>query len=393
MAALSARIDGSKLCSRASRIRGGISCTTDLSAQSLSTMMGGQNCHAEIIFDDGVTWLARFRLAKVSSPPLQVRDYILRSEVATMLFLDGRTSVPVPEVFDWATESDPANDVGPGFILLEKLKGKQQDWQKLTAQQRERIIEQLADIFFEIEKHPSDKFGSIVPSGDNTAFEVQGIAHHSTFDIGQGPLGPFDSSAVAARALVESYLGMIVNGEIGTDYLHDVCLAHRFRLDIIHDIWNEGKPGEKFFLKHPDDKGDHIFVDDSFNIVGIIDWEWTQTVSKDEAFSSLCMMWPVARFYEGSNELSDEEVRLANIFRERGRDDLAECVIQGRKVQRFYFALGPASGAHGDRKTFMDLFDGLRRAFGAEDEGWEEWKNKTLEACNRCESDGMLEST
>jgi hypothetical protein len=23
-------------------------------------MMGGQNCHAEIAFEDGVTWLARF---------------------------------------------------------------------------------------------------------------------------------------------------------------------------------------------------------------------------------------------------------------------------------------------------------------------------------------------
>jgi hypothetical protein len=87
MAALCARIDGAKLCNRASRIRGDVLCTINLSAESLSAAMGGQNCHAPVIFDDGVTWLARFRLVKVSSPPVEPRDYILRSEVATMVFL------------------------------------------------------------------------------------------------------------------------------------------------------------------------------------------------------------------------------------------------------------------------------------------------------------------
>lgn len=83
-------------------------------------------------------------------------------------------------------------------------------------------------------------------------------------------------------------------------------------------------------------------------------------------------MWPVGRFYDGSNELSDEEVRFANIFRERGRNDLAECVMKVRKVQRFYFAFGPSGEAYGDRKTFMDLFAGLQDAF---DFGDEEWRN------------------
>jgi hypothetical protein len=230
-------------------------------------------------------------------------------------------------------------------------------------------------VFLEIEKHPFDRIGSLVPSkSEGTAFEVQGIAH-STLDraeLSGRALGPFEPSTVAARTVIESYLGMIANGEIGTDYLDDILLAHRFRLDIIDGIWKESQPREKFCLKHPDDKGDHILVDESFNIVGIIDWEWTRTVSKEEAFSSPCMMWPVGRFYEGSNELSDEEVRFAEIFRERGRNDLADCVMQGRKVQRFYFAFGPDSGAHGDQKTFMDSFAGLRGVFESRNGEWNE---------------------
>ena len=77
-------------------------------------------------------WLARFRLAKVSSPPLAARDYILRSEVATMMFLHTRTGVPVPKVFDWSAESDPENDVGLGYILMEKLHGTPLNWQRAT---------------------------------------------------------------------------------------------------------------------------------------------------------------------------------------------------------------------------------------------------------------------
>ena len=85
------RIDCSKLCSRASMLREGISCTVDLSLKSLTAMMGNQNCHVGITFDDNIRWLARFRLARTSSPPQEVRGWILRSEAATMTYLQQHT--------------------------------------------------------------------------------------------------------------------------------------------------------------------------------------------------------------------------------------------------------------------------------------------------------------
>jgi len=91
-------------------------------------------------------------------------------------------------------------------------------------------------------------------------------------------------------------------------------------------------------------------------------------------------MWPVDEFYRGSNELAADELRLADILRERGRQDLANCVMEGRKVQRFLFAVGPECEAS-DRETLADLFLGLRRAFSDSDndEGWELWKSNALE--------------
>lgn len=381
MKELCRRIDNVKLCARASQLRGGIPCTVNLSAKSLSTMMGGQNCHAEVTFQDNVKWLARFRLLNISSPPLEIRDYIIRSEAATMRFLDKHTSIPSPKIFDWACESDPSNPLGQvGYILMEKIEGKPLDWQGANPSQKEKVMQQLVDIFLEIEKHPFDAMGSIIPSRDQTAFEVQGIAQYPTYCVGtDGPLGPFDSSREAAETAIKLYLSMIASGEIGATYPTDVFLVHRFRLGLLNDIGKAASSGEMFFLKHPDDKGDHILVNDAFEIVGIIDWEWCQTVSKEEAFSSPCMMWPVARFYDGFNELADEERRLAMIFRERGRGDLAEFIMEGRKVQRFFFALGAGSGSHINRKTLIDLFMGLRRAFDPEEEEWEEWRTKALE--------------
>ncbi|KAJ5810763.1 hypothetical protein N7447_010279 [Penicillium robsamsonii] len=339
-------------------------------------MMGNQNCHAEITFDDNVRWLARFRLARTSSPPREVCDWILRSEAATMTYLQRYTCIPTPEIFDWACESDPGNPLGVDYILMEKLDGKSLDWQTATPQQKEKVMQQLVDISLEIDRHPFEEMGSLISSAGDVS-KLQGLAHQSTFRIGKGPLGPFSSSLHGSQVILESYLAMIASGEIDPCYPVNTYLFHRFRQDIVSALFKDAPLGEQFFLKHPDDKGDHILVNDCFDIVGVIDWEWTQTVSKAEAFCSPCMMWPVAEFYNGFNELAADELRLAAIFREKGREDLAVCVVEGRKAQRFFFALGLESSFL-DMQTFPHIFAGLQRAFRSEDEEWGAWKIKAL---------------
>ena len=338
-------------------------------------MMGNQNCHAEITSKDNIKWLARFRLARTSSPPREVRDWILRSEAATMTYLQRYTSIPTPRIFDWACELDPGNPLGVDYILMEKLDGKPLDWHAAIPQQKEKVMQQLVEIYLEIDRHPLKAMGSLISAGDS--INLQGLAHQSTFLIEKGPLGPFSSSLEGSRFILESYLAMIASGEIDPCYPIDTYLVHRFRQDIIGALFKDVPPSNRFFLKHPDDKDDHIMVNDCFDIVGIIDWEWTQTVSKAETFCSPCMMWPVAEFYDGSNELSADELRLAAIFHEKDREDLAMCVVEGRKTQRFFFALGPES-CFLDMQTLPHIFAGLQRAFNFEDEEWEAWKSKAL---------------
>ncbi|KAG6141683.1 hypothetical protein E4U28_002950 [Claviceps purpurea] len=367
-------------------------------------MRGGRNCHAEIEFEDGVVWIARFRLLDSRTPP-EARNYVLQSEAATMQFLDRHTRVPSPRVFDWACESDQTNTIGIGYILMEKLNGTSMRWYKATATQKEKIVRQLADIMLEIERHPFDRVGSLIFTTEfssrearqeaavESQIQVGALADESIFRSGDGglPLGPFRSSKEALFATVQAHSRMIVAGEIGSaENVLDLLLAYRFRLDVLDKVSEQTatpeKGGEQFFLKHMDDKGDHILVNDDFDIVGIVDWEWCKTASREEAFSSPRMMWPVGPFYDGSNELTEEELLLARVFRERGREDLASCVLHGRKIQRLLFALDPLT-AYEDIKTLSSLFIGLKRAFeehdiktdgrGAEDE-WETWKAKAL---------------
>ncbi|CAG8194389.1 unnamed protein product [Penicillium olsonii] len=119
------KIDISTLTQRASSLRNGLACSV---AQGLqydralrSSVIGGMNYHIEIIFEDGISWLARIRKLNATSPLPELRDYILGSEVSTLQFLS-KTKVLVPTVFDF--NPDKSNPVGIGYIMMEKLPRK-----------------------------------------------------------------------------------------------------------------------------------------------------------------------------------------------------------------------------------------------------------------------------
>jgi len=65
--------------------------------------MGGQNLHIEITFADGVSWFCRVQQRSAHTPPVDVRNAVLLSEAATLLFL-ASTAVPVPGVYDAAPD-------------------------------------------------------------------------------------------------------------------------------------------------------------------------------------------------------------------------------------------------------------------------------------------------
>jgi len=156
----------------------------------------------------------------------------------------------------------------------------------------------------------------------------------------------------------------------------DAYLIHRFLTDLVPTITPASTGDIKFYLKHADDKGDHIVVDDDFNVIGIIDWEWAHTAPPEHAFNSPVGFLPVSEFYGGNTTIGGGEAVFAELLEGRGRRDLAEHVRNGRVQHFFDFCCGYGLE---DWDGFLGLFKGLRCAPGV-DAGmeWEEWKAVAL---------------
>jgi len=96
----------------------------------------------------------------------------------------------------------------------------------------------------------------------------------------------------------------------------------------------------KFYLKHADDKEEHILVDEHFNVTGIIDCERAHTAPPSHAFNSPISVFPVADFYSGENSLSHDEIVFAGLPKEKGHKDLSRYIQNGRLQHRFAFCCG-----------------------------------------------------
>ncbi|EEU37153.1 uncharacterized protein NECHADRAFT_37196 [Fusarium vanettenii 77-13-4] len=333
------------------------------------------NYHIQVRFDDGITWIARIRRFNATSPPAALRDYIIQSEVATLRFLE-QTAVPAPKVYDFALEH-PSNPVGVGFILMDKLPGRSLRWSIATQEQRNKVMDQLADTFIELHKSPFDLLGSLDSPGESHVGAFARESLTNLVDSEMRAIGPFSSLQEYHIASIQLILDLIIQEEMYSQQAVDAYLIHRYLLDLVPRVLPSAFDDNKFYLKHGDDKGDHILVDESFNITGIIDWEWAHTASPAHAFNSPIGFLPVADFYRGENNLGSDEVIFARLLEEKGHQDLARFVRNGRLQHRFAFCCGYDLA---DWDGFLGLFRGLRDAVDV-DGGleWSEWKAVALQ--------------
>ncbi|KAJ5716070.1 hypothetical protein N7493_007981 [Penicillium malachiteum] len=384
------KINAPALLSQASQLRGGVTCSIPRSLkydpETRDKVMGGMNYHLEIQFGDGVIWIVRIRRSNAASPPSELQSYILQSEVATLKFLSN-INIPTPQVYHY--ETDENNPVGVPYILMEKMPGTNigsslsMTW---SPENRRKVLSQLADIYIQLLKHPVDKMGS---------FDHPGIQHVGPFAVESltdrrgkemRKTGPCSSIQEYYKSGINLTLDLILRQEIYTSRPVDAYLVHRYLLDMVARVFsfNDLDDGN-FYLRHADDKGDHILVDEDFNITGIIDWEWAYTAPKSIAFNSPIALLPVREFYDGINRLGDDELIFAQLMEEKGHPDLGEITRTGRLLHRFDFCCGyDISDWDGFLGLFFGLVNGLSedltRKFGDDQHhNWEIWKTEAME--------------
>jgi hypothetical protein len=379
MTALLSQVNVCALRDRAAALRK-VDCTVlalSYDHQSRFSVMGGMNYHIPIHFVDGVTWLCRIRRHNITTTPVAHQNRLILSEVATYQFLSSRTQIPIPKVHDYSIYS-PSNPIGVGYILMDKLAGKPLSDCDLTDADRECVLSQLADVFAALKQHPFNEIGCLL---DPDNLSVGPVLDESTIDADENGnlllLGPFKSALEYRTASIKHQIELILRGESYSDNAIDAYLVHRFVLDYIIESVTRNEQGP-FFLKHMDDKGDHILVDDEFRIVGIIDWEWAQITTQSEAFAAPLYFLDVGLYYSGSNELSRKEVEFASNLKRRNEAGLADLVYGGRVAHRLAHCVG---GDTGDIEDLPNHFMGLLRAVlprNNERETWAHWRGGAM---------------
>lgn len=374
------RINVNAMKARASQLRFGIPCSISplvYNPENPYEFMGGMNFHVPITFVDGVVWLCRIRRRNASSPPEEAQDQLLLSEVATYQFLSS-VSVPVPKIYDYATASTPSNLIGVGYIMMEKILGKVLDWCSLDKASKVNILQQLADIFIVLKQHPFPLIGSLEPE----TLTVGPIVGQETYDVDDGgriqSLGPFKSALDYRKAQVQQQLDFLIRRETWKDRATDGYLAFQYLSENVPAfVHYEQTKYPQFYLKHMDDKGDHILVDSSNNIVAIIDWEFAQTSTPSEAFAAPLFLIDVTAYYDGKNDLSEDEALWASILEQKGHQDLAFFVREGRRQHRFAFCLGCGMNPEDIPTMILGFIRATKK--GSDKENWESWRKNAFQ--------------
>ncbi|CEJ59945.1 hypothetical protein PMG11_08543 [Penicillium brasilianum] len=242
--------------------------------------MGCANYHARIRFtDNSSVWLIRVPRMNSSIPEALV-NYLIRSEYATLLKCLETTKVPAPRAFDYGIVGDNQNQVGVSYILMEEMPGKTWNQQgprgKRFADEKdkERIWNGLADILIELNRHLFPAAGSLLPGHSPSEPIVSAIASERFLVL--SPSGPFNTSMDYYTSFVKQNMARISDGQIFAVFPANAYLVFAYLKSQLHNLaakpkHNPVQATEQFYLKHVDDKADHLMVDDELNIIGIVD--------------------------------------------------------------------------------------------------------------------------
>ncbi|KAK1471609.1 hypothetical protein CCUS01_06093 [Colletotrichum cuscutae] len=370
------QINGPAVCRLASSLNAGKSCVLEHPSKvmGLESLTGCANYHARVRFKDGSpSWL--LRVPRVTGfavgLPLSLAEYLIRSEYATLKFLE-KTKVPAPQAFSFGIPSQGTDfGVGVCFLLMEELAGKPWDGQRDTS----KVWRRLGEIMAELEKHQFHQAGSLYVESPQDQPLVSAAA--SDRFVCLDPWGPFRTATEYYSAWAEQHLALIVDGQLYPQFPIEAYLVYRFLKKHASTLADDD---DVFFLKHVDDKGDHLMVDEQTDIVGMVDWQMARVVPRREAFALSLISADMGALCNGQVSLSAKDVALTNALREKSAH-LAEC-MGDEKMRRFFWGLG----LEHDWTGALPLAKALLQVFGVE-QSWDEWREEQL---TECKSDERL---
>ena len=238
---------------------------------------------------DNSLWVARlyntlYNKTAVTDHTTRITNQMLlfESEVATMQFVKENTQIPVPKVYGY--DSTYANALGTPYIFMEYIAGKPYPFpfsgeRPIKDDELIKIHTQLTTFAWQLLKHPFDKIGQLrFATG-----EERGVVIGPIIDRKERLYGPFTSSRTfykeRAKIVYEFETRRHLSGEDFTveDSLESAALHVLAAEHAGKECFDSGP----FIIQHADMHWQNLLFDEQCMIVGVIDWEWTQTVPVD----------------------------------------------------------------------------------------------------------------
>lgn len=351
-----APLDHTLFENQASALRPGHSCEIRIPQSVDEVLEAGLfnqfNGHFPAIFDDGVKWLLRLRQITKLSATGDMQSIVTTSEAETMRVLH-KAGLLVPNA--WTVCEEERIELEPGikydYFFVECAVG--QAWKKLnkssgegnpSADSLKTFIDAYARFQISLSHLPFNRIGSLAPSNsDASSPHVGPLISHFGFNRPEPPyfFGPFKTNRERYLTHIDLVLELIEAGVHMQDDPVYAYLAHLHLRDVVVDLEELAQEETEFYVKHADDKADQcLAVDDE--ITAVIDWEWAYVTTKAEAFSPPKMCFGSAAHMDGDNAPDEIEKLLVAAYLEYGREDLADCVRNGRIYNRLARSVGYA---------------------------------------------------
>ncbi|KAI1935159.1 hypothetical protein LOZ66_005465 [Ophidiomyces ophidiicola] len=226
---------------------------------------GSYNVCIPVAFEDGTEgmgekWMVRIPLL----PRLAFPEEKMRSEIATMKYIMEKTTIPIPKIHGYSIAKD--NILGLPFLLFER-------------------------IYIQLYRQQFDRVGALTlnENGDWVFAENRPL----TIDINEQELCgldicrhlPYNRTFQSTIDYIYIIVNLIFNDfyrgrdsitseEDAQYYLYSIFASQGILMEWVDPKYNHGP----FVLIHGDLRPPNIVVDDSFNLVSVLDWEWSQTV-------------------------------------------------------------------------------------------------------------------
>ncbi|KAK3897115.1 hypothetical protein C8A05DRAFT_48141 [Staphylotrichum tortipilum] len=311
---LRAQTNDQALRALASRLNRNIPCTIEHpNVVGPGALMGCANYHP---------WL--LRVPRVSgfavSLPVLLAEYPIRSEYATLKFLE-TTAVP-PRGLSRSASRLREQTTSSASVSF--------SWKNSQAS---RGTARLRQPKCGLEKHPFPLAGSLHVDDPHDTPSISATA--SDRFVCLYPHDPFETSAAYYTSWAEQYLALIADGQRYPQFPVEAYLVYRFHKNCAAQL-ADGE--DVFFLKHVDNKGDYLFVDQDHNITGIIDWQMARVVPRLKAFALSLVSADMQSLCDAIFSVGERDLALAKAGGEKGSGLVLH--MGDKKMRRFFWGLG-----------------------------------------------------